>query len=133
MLMRARNLVVMLLVLMLPWQSFAALAVSTAAHHHDGAAGGHAASIDGTAHHAHDSRAADQNHDHAGISSDPGDGSTAIDATCADVCCSPALATYDPMLFATMNHHGWVIPFAMHRLPSPALDPLERPPSSFLV
>jgi hypothetical protein len=130
MLMQARKLVVMLLVLLLPWQSFAALAVSPASHHHDAATEiGHLASVAAT-HHGHEHYAANQHHDHAGAPSDP-DGSAAS-ASCTDVCCSPALVTIDPVFAATIGH-SWVIPFAMHRPPSRAPDRLERPPCSFLV
>ena len=129
--MQARKVVVTLLVVLLPWQSFAALAISPASHHHDAAEVGHPASAAAT-HHLHEHHVADQHHDVTGASPDPDDGSTAESIPCTDICCSPALATIDPAFTAT-NGHSWVIPFAMHRLPSRAPDRLERPPRSLLV
>jgi hypothetical protein len=129
MLMRVRKFVVALLVLLLPWQSFAALAASPASHHHEAAEIGHVANAGGTDH-AHEHPATDQHHDHAGAPSDPDE--SAASASCTDVCCSPALVTIDPG-FAITSGHSWVIAFAMHRPPSRAPDRLERPPRSFLV
>ena len=79
MLMRARNLVVTLLVLMLPWQSFAALAISSASHHHDANEIGRLANAGGTQH-AHEHHVGDQPRDNAGAPSDHDDGSAAASA-----------------------------------------------------
>ena len=84
MLMRARNLVVTLLVLMLPWQSFAALAISSASHHHDANEIGRLANAGGTQH-AHEHHEGDQPRDNAGASSDHDDGSAAASAACTNV------------------------------------------------
>jgi hypothetical protein len=130
MLMRARKVVVTLLVLLLPWQSFAALAISPASHIHDAAEIGQMAGAAGT-HHTHERHVVDRHPANVDASSDHDDGSPGGSTACTDVCCSPALVTIDSV-FAASRGHCSVIPLAMHRLPSRAPDRLERPPRSFL-
>jgi hypothetical protein len=123
----------MLLVLVLPWQALAAVAMPTASHHHDATAVNPTAATtrDANTHHA-----GHQHHEHAGatLAQDQGSGSTdTAHGACTDVCCSPALAAPDRSPLAPTDGHAWVIPFATHRLPSRAPDSLDRPPRSFLV
>ena len=128
-----RNLAVMLLVLVLPWQPLAAVAMPTAFHHHGAltVAGGVAISHDADTHHA-----GHQHDQHAGVtlSQDQGSGSTDTTlGTCTDVCCSPALAADSALPFVAVEHGGSAIPFATHRLPSRSPDSLERPPRNSLA
>jgi hypothetical protein len=130
---RIRNLAVMLLVLVLPWQPLAAGAMPTAFHHHG------AIAVDASAATPHDANThytGHQHHEHDGatLSQDQGPGSndTAHD-TCTDACCSPALAADSALPLVAVEHRGSAIPFATHRLPSRAPDSLERPPRNLLA
>ena len=130
--MRIRKFAVILLILVLPWQALAAVAVPSGLHHH------HAMTVDASAATAHDAdshHAGHHQHEHAGamLSQDQGSGSTDTHDTCTDVCCSPALATDGEVTLAAADHRGLVIPFATHRLPSRAPDSIERPPRNSLV
>jgi hypothetical protein len=137
MLVRIRKLAAMLLVLVLPWQALAAVAMP-AVHNHGAAAIGLLAKTDAnaaSAQHVNARHAGPEHHENGGVAAVQGhdSGSTsAAHGTCTDVCCSPALAA-DGAPLATADHHRLMIPFATHRLPSHAPDSLERPPRSFLV
>jgi len=134
MLVRARNLAIMLLLLVLPWQALGAVQMP-AVHDHGAATigllaktGANAAS----ASHVDARHAGHDHHENDGVAAVQGSTSAAYD-TCTEVCCSPTLAADGALPLATADHHGLMFPFAMHRLPSHALDSLERPPRSFLV
>jgi hypothetical protein len=134
---RIRKLAVTLLVLVLPWQALPAFA-KPAVHYHGTAAIGLLAQTDAnvaSAQHVDTRHAGHERHENGGVDAvkahDSGSTSTAH-GTCTEVCCSPVLAA-DGALPLAADHHGLMIPFATHRLPSPAPDSLERPPSSFLV
>ena len=133
MFMRVRKLAAVLLLLVLPWQALAAVAVPGAAHHHDATAlDAGAASLHRT--HAHD--AGHPHHQHAASNSAQRQGSGSTDtshAACTDVCCSPALAATCDLPLAATDQHGLMIPVAAHRLPWRAPDSLERPPRNSLV
>ena len=128
-----RELAVMLLVLVLPWQALAAVAMPTAAHYHDATA----VAVSVAAPHDADTRHAGHQHrEHGGVTlaQDQESGSTeAAHGTCTNVCHSPALAADTASSLAIADHRGLLIPFATHPLPSRAPDSLERPPRSSLV
>ena len=137
--MRVRQLALMLLILVLPWQSLAAVELPTAVHDHSAAVLGLLAKIGGdagAAQHAHRHHAAHQDHDQEGPITvqehDPGS-TDVTHSTCTNVCCSPALAASEAAPLAAANDHGWVIPCATAPLPSRPADRLERPPRSCLV
>jgi len=133
MFMRVRKPAIVLLLLVLPWQVLAAVAMPGAAHHHEVTAlEAGAASL----HHAHAHHAGHQHHQHAASNSaqHQESGSTnASHSTCTDVCCSPALAASCDLPLAATDQHGLMIPVATHRLPWRAPDSLERPPRNSLV
>lgn len=133
---RMRELALILLILVLPWQSVAAVEGTTAVYDHN-AALWLPAEIDGDAagaQHAHRHHAAQQHHDNDGpmtAQSHDTDSTGATHGTCTDVCCYPALAAPVTWLSAADNH-GWAIPFAEHPLASRPLDCLEPPPRNLL-
>jgi len=130
---RIRKLAVMLLVLVLPWQALTAVAMP-AVHNHGAAAIGLLAKTDAnvaSAQHVDARHAGHEHQENGGVAAVQGhdSGSTsAAHGTCTDVCCSPALAADGALPLPTADHHGLMIPFATHRLPSRAPDCLERPP-----
>ena len=135
---RIRNLAVMLLVLVPPWQVLPAVAMP-AVHNHGVAAIRLLAKTDAnaaSAHHVDARHAGHAHHENGGVEAvqghDSGSTSTAHGA-CTDVCCSPALAANGALPLTTADHHGLMTPLATHRLPSRAPDSLDRPPRSFLV
>jgi hypothetical protein len=133
-----RKLAVMLLVLVLPWQALGAVAMP-AVHNHGDAAIGLLAKTDvnaASAAHVDARHAGHDHHENGGVAvvqgHDSGSTSAAYD-TCTEVCCSPALAMDGALPLAAADHHGLMIPFATHCLPSRAPDSLERPPRNSLV
>jgi hypothetical protein len=136
---RVRKLALILLILVLPWQSFAAVELPTAVHDHNAAVLGLLTKLHGGAsgaQHEHRHHSAHQDHDQDGLTSihdhDTGSGDS-THSTCTDVCCSPALAAPATSPLAAADNHGWAIPFAAHPLSSRPLDCLEHPPRNFLV
>jgi hypothetical protein len=134
MLVRARNLAIMLLLLVLPWQALGAVQMP-AVHDHGAATigllaktGANAAS----ASHVDARHAGHDHHENGGVAAVQGSTSAAYD-TCTEVCCSPTLAVDGALALAAADDQGLMIPFAMHRLPSRAPGSLERPPCNSLV
>jgi hypothetical protein len=135
---RIRKLALMLLILVLPWQSLAAFELPTAVHDRHAAVLG-LTKVSGdavSAEHVHRHHAADQDHDNDGrvtVQNDDTDSSDTAHTACTDVCCSPALAAPAALSPSDLANHGWAIAFAAPPLASRPLDCLEHPPRSSLV
>ena len=137
---RLRQLTVVLLLLVLPWQTLAA-GMPTAMHEHDAAgrptsAGSSVASSgDEYAHHVGHRQRADAGvtslHHGESVPNDATPGAMSIE--CMDLCCFTAVIGTASLQLPATDRHGLVIPFFTHQLPSRAPDSLERPPNRFVV
>ena len=137
---RLRQLPVMLLLLVLPWQTLA-VGMPTAMHEHDAARlptsaeASVASSSDEHAHHAGHQQRADAGEPsvHHGESVPDAATPDAMSIECTDLCCFAALMGTVSLQLPATDRHGLVIPFFTHQLPSRAPDSLERPPRRFVV
>ena len=137
---RLRQLTVMLLLLVLPWQTLGA-GMPTAMHEHDAAgrptSAGSSVASSGVehAHHAGQQKRADARvtsvHQGESLPNDAMPGAMSIE--CIDLCCFTALIGTESLQLPATDRHGLVIPFFTHQLPSRAPDSLERPPNRFVV
>jgi hypothetical protein len=130
--MRVRKLAMMLLVLVLPWQAVTAASMPASLHHHASIA---IEADAATPHDGHAHPAYHQHADHNGSTLAQDDESGSADTahgTSTDISCAAALVADATLAVAAAGRHELTIPFATHRLPSPAPDLLERPPRNAL-